>query len=378
MSVTGGGTPGFTAQSKPDLRLAKYSGESRFGLQNLIDPEAIGCNTAAASEQLLSLVRASVAASTWRKYESGWRAFCNFELDSEMYYEWPLPPEAFRGFAVWCFATKNLQPTTIKAYVSALKFAHQLKGLQAHDTKNDPIYQLIITGARNLGFLQVPKPSLRRVVTFPLLLTLGHRIADTNWNPIAKQVIWSAATTAFFSSARLGELLATTPTAFDPVADLTWSDIDFSGSSVLIHLKVPKSGDKEGEFLDLFPFDGYNCCPVKALKALWLKQSAAGLPVQNDPVFRFESGRNLTPRHFNEILASLLADICGEGSVISCHSFRAGVPSTLSTFPELATSDDIKGWGRWNSECYNRYTRLRLDQREKIFSKIADALRSVV
>jgi len=177
--VIGTGNQQSTAQSQPNIRLAKYSGEARFSLQSLIDPETIGCAGEAASEQLMTLVRASVAAATWRKYESGWRAFCHFELDTETYYEWPLPPAAFRGFAVWCFCTKNLQPTTITAYVSAIKFAHRLKGLTAHDTKNDPVYQLIVTGARNLGFLQVPKPINRRVVTFPLLLALGHRIADT-------------------------------------------------------------------------------------------------------------------------------------------------------------------------------------------------------
>jgi len=376
--VIGSGNRQNTAQSQPNIKLAKYSGEARFGLQSLIDPEAIGCVGETASEQLMTLVRASVAAATWRKYESGWRAFCHFELDTETYYEWPLPPAAYRGFAVWCFCTKNLQPTTIKAYVSAIKFAHRLKGLVAHDTKDDPVYQLIVTGARNLGFLQVPKPFNRRVVTFPLLLALGHRIADTPWEPLSKQVVWAAATTAFFSSARMGELLATTPTMFDPVADLTWSDVRFSEGSVMIHLKVPKSGDKDGEFLDLFPFPGYNCCPVKSLEALWNKQSGAGMSVGADPVFRFNSGKNLTPRQFNEILAYLLGDICGAGNIVSCHSFRAGVPSTLSTFPELANSEDIKGWGRWNSDCYTKYTRLRLDQRAKIFTKIADALRKVV
>jgi hypothetical protein len=62
---------------------------------------------------------------------------------------------------------------------------------------------------------------------------------------------------------------------------------------------------------------------------------------------------------------------------VSCHSFRAGIPSTLSLFPDLASSDMIKGWGRWESDCYTRYTRLQLPQRERIFGYIADALTTV-
>jgi len=353
-------------------------------LQSLIDAEqALGSFDSdgidAASAEFCKLIRAAVASSTWQKYESGWRAFCEFEKDSELYHDWPLPATAFRAFAVWCYTTRNLQPSTIKAYVSAVKFAHRIKGLTAHDTKNDPIFQLIMSGARNLGFLKPPTPSNRRVVTFPLLLVLGSRLAESNWDPISKQVIWAASTTAFFSSARLGELLATTTNTFDPVSDLTWNDVKFDEhGSILIHLKVPKSGDRNGEFLDLFPFLGYNCCPVAALQSLWTKQKEAGFQLGPDPVFRFRSGRNLTPRMFNSVLMSLLQDICGDGNIISCHSFRAGVPSTLSIFPELASSDDVKGWGRWKSDCYTRYTRLRLDQREKIFGRIAEALKQSV
>jgi len=187
------------------------------------------------------------------------------------------------------------------------------------------------------------------------------------------------ATLAFFTSARLGELLACREHSHDPTSDLTWDDVHFHDDSlVLIRLKAPKSGDPAGEFLDVFKFPGYNCCPVKCLSALYYKQKEAGLPLGATPVFRFRSGKNLTESNLNSILSKLLSHICVPGQdLISCHSFRSGVPTTLSTFPELADSEDIKGWGRWNSECYKRYTRLRLDQKEKIFSKIATALRSM-
>lgn len=59
---------------------------------------------------------------------------------------------------------------------------------------------------------------------------------------------------------------------------------------------------------------------------------------------------------------------------ISGHSFKAGVPSELNRHPELLSSDDVKGWGRWCSEAYNRYTRLKLDQKKCIFDKITAVL----
>jgi len=46
-------------------------------------------------------------------------------------------------------------------------------------------------------------------------------------------------------------------------------------------------------------------------------------------------------------------------------------------FPDLVTSDMIKGWGRWSTDCYQLYTRLSLLEKGKIFDKIKLALNNV-
>jgi hypothetical protein len=46
-------------------------------------------------------------------------------------------------------------------------------------------------------------------------------------------------------------------------------------------------------------------------------------------------------------------------------------------YPELFTEEMVKGWGRWQSDCYQLYTRLSLVEKGKIFEKISQALRSV-
>lgn len=209
-----------------------------------------------------------------------------------------------------------------------------------------------------------------------MLLTIGSRIASSDWDKLSKQVIWAACCVAFFASARFGELLASHPHRHDPSCDLLWGDVKFvSDSSILIRLKSPKSGEKDGEFLDLFSFTGYNCCPVASLRALKEKSVAAGLGSADSPVFRFRSGANLTQQHLNKTLAELLSDICVPGSdTISCHSFRAGLPTILTQFPDIAGIDDVKSWGRWRSDCYTSYTRLRHSQKEQIFGKITSAL----
>jgi hypothetical protein len=139
-----------------------------------------------------------------------------------------------------------------------------------------------------------------------MLLTIGHRIAGRDWDPLSKQVIWAAATTAFFVSARLGELLASEEGAFSTSSDLTWSDVAItSQSSLLLRIKQPKTGSKEGEYIDLFSFPGHGCCPVKALKALKTKQLEAGSFYPVGPVFVFRSGKFLTKNRFNRRIFSI-------------------------------------------------------------------------
>lgn len=366
------------------MEIAKYSTAPRHRFQSFVDSSAAldlppSAFATATHSALHDLVRASVANSTWRKYESGWRCFCAFEDDHEFSAAWPVTAETARAFAVWCVYHRRLLPATVRAYLSALRFAHVVKGLSTDGLLSDSLLDVILAGARNIMLSSTPVASTRRVVTFPLLLVLGHRIASTSWDSLSKQVVWAACTVAFFSSARLGELLPSHDWKHDPTSTLLWSDVNFTdGSSILIHLKLPKSAVHQGEFLDVFPFLGYNCCPVLALRSLWSKQRLAGVAALDMPVFRFSSGKNLTPIHFNSLLVELLPDLCTPGvNTISCHSFRAGIPTTLSLFPDIASTDDIKHWGRWNSDCYNRYTRLRHDQKEKIFGKISTALRRV-
>jgi hypothetical protein len=323
-----------------------------------------------------SCVNASLAASSWGKYQSGLRAFEDFEAYEHMQASWPLPLATFRRFAVWGLTVRKLQPSTVEAYCSALNFVHHLKGLPPCAWPKDPVFNMILKGGPKTSLAAPPAASLRRVVTLPLLKVIGHRIALANWDPQSKQVIWSACVAAFFSSARLGELLSSSEHRADPTSTLFWSDVQIRDDSILLHIKAPKSGTPGGEFLDLFKFRGHNCCPVAALKSLWSKSGQAASP--DRPVFMFTSGRFLTPQSLNKTLAMLLQDICKPGeNTISCHSFRAGIPTALSLFPELVSSDEIKGWGRWSSDCYERYTRLKHGQKQKIFDKIAAALTSL-
>jgi hypothetical protein len=211
----------------------------------------------------------------------------------------------------------------------------------------------------------------RKVMTLPLLKILGHLIASSDWLENSKKVFWAACVTAFFGSFRFGELLADSPTKFNPDETLLWSDVKFNPEgSVLIHVKIDKNKICQGSYIDLFSFEGHNCCPIAVLKSLY-----SNVYDVSSPVFKFENGNLLTVKVLNCTIRKLLEPVIGpSANLISGHSFRAALPSAMANDPEATKDIDIKQWGRWTSDSYLLYTRLKYKQKKYLFKKITDVL----
>ena len=293
-----------------------------------------------------------------------------FEKTSSSNFCWPLDIKTIVKFGKWMLETKNLNPTTVETYIHTLKMMHELSNLDSQAFSN-PLVKLTIKGANNLQLYKKSKTVYRNVVTLPLLRIIGHRIAAQDWDIQSKQIIWVACCLAFFGSLRMGEILFENERQFDPDASFLWGDVIVKEESLLCKIKSPKSNNKGGDCVDIFEFKGKNCCPVKAFQT-WQKLS--GPKKATDPVFSFKNRKLLTKSNFNKTLSSLLSDYERKGAKISGHSFRAGIPATLAKFPEIANDDHILVWGRWSSKAYLSYTRLRVDQKRKIYEKIVQCL----
>jgi len=317
-------------------------------------------------------ISAAFADSTWKKFSCAEKSFVLYENFKGVKSSWPLNQSVLTDYAGWAFTHGGLKASTLQAYLGGLKCIHELKGLDSRGFGSF-VLKSVIRGKENLEVYDNVTSGTRKVMTLPLLKILGHEIAKSGWIKNSKQVVWGAATLAFFGSFRAGEILVKGEKVFCPDDTLLWKDVKFCGEDhILIHIKNPKSRQKEGEFVDIFSFEGNNVCPVKALRNL--KDS---LPEYNpnDPVFKFEGGKNLTTRGFNEILKNLMTIHLGdEARHISGHSFRAAIPAVLAKFPKLCNSLDIMGWGRWRSDAYLVYTRLKVDQKRCTFHLITDLL----
>ena len=188
----------------------------------------------------------------------------------------------------------------------------------------------------------------------PLLRYMGHRMARSGWEAETIQTIWTASLTAFFRTARMGELLSPTESWADPTCTLT-VQYRKETDSFLLHIRLAKMRYPEREFIDIFPFNQIKgMCPVAALKNRWHFQKTQGKGKPSDLVFTYPSGNFITLGNFNKVIRTLLEKLVDFNmDLITCHSFRACLPSLNSQYPEL-----IKSWGRWSGESYTKYTRL--------------------
>ncbi len=67
-------------------------------------------------------------------------------------------------------------------------------------------------------------------------------------------------------------------------------------------------------------------------------------------------------------------NVLGPNDSITGHSFRFGIPSTLTLIDDPELDSDVQIWGRWTSEAFRSYMKLVTDQKKRIFDKISNYL----
>ena len=369
-------SPSFTPSPTPWRKFSTARSNSRMSA--LADPTAILRNNIFIPPPNLVLstqdfINASISHNTWKGYSSALCHFQAFEQAAGIRATWPLEIGVIRSYVSHSLSKASLSPKSIPSYLSALRFAHILKGMPAPAYLTDDTIKIIIRGAKNIEDVH-KKPNLRRHISIPLLAIIREEIFKSSWHTFLKTSLWTLFSVSFFATARMGELVSPSRTSFDPSSTLRVRDVLDRSDNILIHIRNPKSGNPQGEFLHLYPFPLNDLCPVKAIQELLAASQRMGFPAHL-PIFRDNEGLPFTLRYVNLALTALLKDrIDLTSHSLSCHSFRAGIPSELQRSPQLLNSDDVKGWGRWNSDAANRYERLSSFQKKKIFDKISSAL----
>ncbi len=243
---------------------------------------------------------------------------------------------------------------------------HISKGLPEPKIRTD-IVNFILKGLKNKDDITGrKKQATRKPITKEVMATLKQRLRAWDESKTNQRLVWAVATNLFHGSFRIGELLCSKSSEFDPRFELTTDDIHSTETENQFRLKAPKE-DRKGKssIVDVYATGGPNC-PVHALRE-W-KRLNKHWPAQQ-PAFRWDSGKPLTQNQFRSILEHRLDGyVDNPGEMFCTHSFRIGTASMLGA---LGYGDeDIQAVGRWSSRAFEEYLRLPRTKRMLIAKKI--------
>ncbi len=333
-------------------------------------------DVSAITEQMEKLIIDSKAKTTWNKHFSAWNLYIDF-CKNQNISAWPATIEKIRAFATWAVTTRKLKSSTVKAYISSLSVNNALCNSSQSPFFNDLVLKMILKGAENREMTSYNKTKPKLSLNPHMLKILGHRISESAWGDISKQVLWTALITCFFSSCRMGELVVNNEQFFDPKVTLKWENLKFpDNDSILLFIPFTKTKGFRGDFVDLFSFYDKNYCPVANLLKLKSMLQEKDIFRTSSPVFMLESGLYLTKNKINTLLEKFLSDTFDSSNFkVTCHSFRTSIPTLLASLD--GDVSDIKIWGRWISESYSLYTKNVKAERRIVYDKFVHVLRDI-
>ena len=326
-----------------------------------------------------NLEACALASSTWKKYISALNAYQQFCTELNLSHCWPLSDSNKLGFIVWCKEVRGLLASTAKSYLMGLRTLSNLMGYKNSEGLN-PLEKLLLKGMENSKDLKNPNTKKTKLeksdpLTFHVLKSIRKALKQKKWKHSSRLNVWAACCTGYFGAFRAGELLTKLDWSFDKFSDLLWKDIwDSPPNSLKIHVKKPKTGTPGGEWIELFRTPNKKFCPVSAIKKLKSSQSASGIWTEDLPVFRFESGKNLTVKNLTKILRKTLLKTKFRDKNITAKSLRAGIPSDMENRPDLLNDFHLKNWGRWKGKSYMRYMKSPSVSKKWIFDRICQAI----
>jgi hypothetical protein len=211
--------------------------------------------------------------------------------------------------------------------------------------------EILLKGFKNQ---KSPSKKLRKPVTLKILAKLKIKIKKKFDDILLKKAIWSTFTLAFFGCLRMGEIVCKKENSFHSDSAFCWGDIKIHKNYLTLNLKNTKNNEK-------------NICPFRAFLSCKKTFNSKCRTKKDEPVFLKNTSKLLTKKFLNKFLKENFKNI-------TCHSFRAGIPSAIEKIPNTMFKKQIMNFGRWNSNSFSSYQKYKLSQKKWIFVNIEKAL----
>ena len=326
-------------------------------------------------ENLAAVGNHGLAKGTWSSYKTAEKMLlmCRKERGGKV--SIPLSKEGVMILIDWMITERGLKASTISSYLAGIRQLHILKGMEVNELRSERV-KLVLRGKKNIDNAKkrAGGDKGRLPMTLTMMKILKERLRRWKEDDREKLLVWTVASLAFHGAFRIGELLCTQETNFDPAYTLLTEDISTSGEDLTagepvtvltVRLKCPKEQrDGRAVLVDVYQSGG-PICPVRAFQ----KWAARAQLEKGQPLFRRDCGTPLTGRKMNVYLHELMGDIAREkGGKLTSHSFRIGIASTLGA--KGFSDEEIKAAGRWGSSAFEVYLKLPRTRRMAIARKI--------
>lgn len=289
--------------------------------------------------------------------------FCNrFEVPDPF----PVTEHLLCSFAAF-MADSGLATQTVKSYLAAIQNTQLSLGLpDPREQSSLPILKRVLAGISRSHLCRGQRSRVRLPITATLLRDVGKELVRSA-HP-ERLVLWAVCCTAFFGFFRLGELLITRQSDFDPRLHLAWGDMAVDNPQatrmIKFHLKRSKT-DPFGKGADIIlGRTGCELCPVAAVL-----NYVAARGSRQDSFFITSRARPLTKQEFVSEFRKVLARLGIPDTNYAGHSFRIGAATSAA----LAGIEDstIQLLGRWQSAAFLCYIKTPHEQLASIAASLA-------
>ena len=303
----------------------------------------------------------AVGDRTMTVYNTGVKSFTKFLLLNNITNSVQTLPEVsedtFLLYIAYCYKTLNIKHSTIKLYLSGIRFEYIKQGINCPLLlKNDFANSRITTLLNAVKRSQETSTRPRQPITASVLSQICVMLKNGYISPFVDTLLTAVFITSFFGFLRCGEITISQP-EFDPSKNICLNDITFCETHAQLLLRSSKADPyKKGVVIPLFKNDlNRDLCPYRAL-AQYVEMRNMNFPniaLPSSPFFLTENGKALCRAYFMMHIKHILARLGYDNTNYSGHSLRIGAATSASA----ARLEDhlIQTLGRWSSDCYKTY-----------------------
>ena len=269
-------------------------------------------------------------------------------------------------------ADAGLAPQTVKSYLAALRNTQLSLGLpDPREQSSLPVLRRVLAGISRSRLGRGQPSRVRLPITATVLRNIKQEL-DRSAHP-ERLVLWAVCCTAFFGFFRLGELLLTKRSDFNPRLHLSWGDmaVDTRQAPTMLRFRLKQSKtDPFGRGADVvLGRTGCGLCPVAAVLTY-----AAARGSKPGPFFVTSDARALIKQEFVCEIRKVLLRLGLPDNEYAGHSFRIGAATSAA----MAGVEDstIQLLGRWQSAAFLRYIRTPHERLASISSTLAAQARN--